>query len=214
MAAMEIFIYPNTSADDDIASDAYDALSSSFQNAVNNTTIPDYQVTIRYDHPDRDTSSRSNFYDSFSFWATWNKSDVGCHLGVSNDIDGGIADGGNSSNPEDDAFVEQKEAVAGAANSSTSGFKNTCIQEAYHTFIDKDKLPSKYFANDHENEHDLGRVNLYGNVSPMASSYTDRGPGDSHDDHGSCSSGYSANGFTTQQTSCTNDSLDITYKDG
>jgi len=52
-------------------------------------------------------------------------------------------------------------------------------------------------------EHKLGKVFGDGNVSPMAASYTSRGPGPDHAGDGSCSSDAQRTGSTQYPSRCT-----------
>jgi len=208
MADMDIFIYPNTTADEPAASLVEDSLDQACSEVIGNTSIEDYNTLIRMDNPgdsssqvDRSPDSRSEFYNEFSQWREDNYSDIGCHIGVSADISGGRADGGNSSNSEDDAFVDQKDAVSEGGEDDSG---NVAIQETFHTFLDKD------LDDNVDNEHELGTITESGSVTPMATGYEYR-----YADEGECSSNRSwAGTYTTSPTSCTNNLLEDTYRDG
>jgi hypothetical protein len=70
----------------------------------------------------------------------------------------GEAEGGNSSNSEDDAFVSAKDAVAGSQIVTTDHFQNTCIREVFYTFIDADLSRVRSLTGSDDDEHSLGEI--------------------------------------------------------
>lgn len=207
MADMDVYLYPNDSNDDSLANDAKGGLTTALDIVIANTKIATYNITIRKDYPQVSDSTRKEFYDSFSSWRVNNKNDIGCHLGVSSSIGGGLADGGNTSNPEDDAFVSPKDAVAGDSGVTTDHFRNTCCQEVFHTFIDKDLPAVQSLTGSDNNEHSLGEVTKQG-VTPMATGYENTYAGE-----GVCSLTQGVSGYTQDPTYCTNQSLEATAED-
>lgn len=212
MADMELFIYPWNTYDDYLVSDATSALQNALDDVIFNTKIGDYNLTTRYDHPASypqtdQINTINEFYTEFKYWRNnvSNYIDVGCHLSVTDEVgSGGAADPGDDGAGQDQAFVTARDAVMGGTGDGY--FQNGCIQEPFHTFIDKG-LPGvdQYYS--YGGEHDLGKVYSSGDVSPMATGYEE-----SHS-RGYCSSGYSQQDYSHGPTYCTEQSLEYTYED-
>ena len=208
MVDMNVYVYPNTSNDDSIADDAKNGLETGLEDVVSNTNIGTYDVTVRYDHPNVADGSYDECYNGFPTWRNNNYPlEDGCHLCISANFDGGRADGGNTSNPEEDAFVSAKDAVAGSHFGSTGNFQNTCLHEVFHTFIDKDLSRVQSLMGPSNSEHSLGEVNDSG-ATPMIVGYRDEYGGE-----GTCSLDQGVSGYTQSPTYCTNQSLEATAED-
>lgn len=115
------------------------------------------------------------------------------------------ADGGNYTlGGAQPAWVDGREAVAGG--SGNKYFENVCIQEVFHSAIDKGLAEVNTRIDN--SEHDLGKVRADGKVTPMTTGYVGDGPAQA----GSCSSTYSKVGYTNFPTSCTEEALEATYQ--
>lgn len=202
---MRVYIYPNTSSDDNLASDVEPVIQSTLDNVINNTSVSSRLVDIDYLHPNRDDSSTSAFYSSWETYVKNNLSRYGCHLCVSTNIASGKAAGGNIFGTSDDAFVSESWAVAGE-KSSTAASKNLWIQEVLHTFINANL--SRY-DQEGSNEHNLGSTDFYEDVTPMAASYEDTAA-----ETGYCADPNWDGGYTTTLTSCTQRGIDATFESG
>lgn len=208
MADMEIYVYPNTTSDDDAAADAKSGLDTAISEIVSNTGIGSYNIDIRYDYPDQPNGDVKTLYDNFSDWRyTYYYQETGAHLCVDGSIDGGLADGGNSSNPESPSWADPKDAVAGTVNAGTAEFQNICTHEVLHTFIDKDLSGVEKYLGKDDTEHELGQETSNG-VTPMATRYRD-----SYAGQGSCDKTSSIAGYKKIVTNCTEESTYNTYKE-
>jgi hypothetical protein len=212
MADMNVYIYPNTSDEDDLARGAYDALSSALANTFDYPPMDidggTYNVEIDYSHPDLNDPDKYTFKNNFEDWTWLNASGDGVHLALSSNWGGGVADSGESA--EGTGWGTEVEAVAGQRNGNVTGhFEGIAIQEAYHPFIDKRLEEIQNMMGPSGDEHSLGCVNDNNRVTPMVTSYQDEG----YDDEGDCSSEGSDYGHTTDPTYCTNRAIHQTYQD-
>lgn len=181
MADMNVFVYPNEPHEDVFARRVADAIGTALDAIVSNTdTIASKYVTVRYEHPGEDVSGRDcdgvsdgdklDFHREFDTYTGCHHPDeIGCHLGVSTNNIGGLADAGHGFGSREGAFVERRNAVTGG---SSEYYENLAIQEMLHTFLDyRIAAPWDVHANDSSHEHDLGTRTEGGLEQPMAPGY-------------------------------------------
>lgn len=205
MADMEVYIYPWKTSDDYLVDDAENALSNAFSVLDNNTTIGSFNTTARHDHPSLNGpySTITGFYNDFDSWRESNHTEVGCHLGITDNVNAsGRGEAGNSSTTN--AFVDDRTSVG--AGDGGAVFDAIVIQEVFHPFINS-HLPIVDDMTSYGGEHDLGKVYSSNDVSPMAARYPDSY------DRGTCWSNYSKSGFSHSPTTCTQDALEATFED-
>lgn len=207
MADMNVYIYPNTSAEDDLAQQAYSALDAALTDTTNyHPDLNTYHLEIDYSHPSLNDPDKRTFKSNLEDWAWMNASGNGCHLALSSNWGGGIADSGEW---DENAFIEEAEAVAGSSSDGGPHFKNICIQEAYHPFIDASLGDVSQITGPNNDEHSLGEVNSSNDVTPMVTSYQD----DGLDGVGRCDDSYNKTGYTVNPTYCTNQAIHQTFQD-
>lgn len=207
MADMNVYLYPNTAYENDLADQAYAALDT----ALSETTsiwleLDTYHLEIDYSHPDLNDPDKSTFKSNFEDWTWLNASGNGTHLAISSSWGGGVADSGEGS---ENAFVEEAEAVVGSASGGGGFFKNGAIQEAYHPFIDARLNDVQSITGPNNDEHSLGEVPSDNNVTPMVTSYVDDGLAGK----GDCNDNYSVYGHNTSPSYCTNKAVYQTFQD-
>lgn len=124
---------------------------------------------------------------------------TGCHMAVSENVSGGLADEGTGVS----AFNEGKKAVCGSFDYD-SRTKQVAMQESLHTFTRWDIIKNTDLID--SNEHDLGTIYSDDDVSPMAAGYA-QGWG-APANNGKCDTGKWASwGRSNQLTSCTVDAI-------
>jgi hypothetical protein len=215
MADMNVYIYPNNTNEDTLASDAESALTIALDEVVSDSIWDEnitYNVDIRYPYPNVPDDNRDIFRGAFALWAVPNVSERGVHLGISGNFDGGWADSG--SGLALNAWFGETTAVAGEVLNPLSrqprdSFKNISIQEAFHPFIDKYISEVGDLLGSDENVHSLGYLDIDNNVSPMATSYISEG----YATDGTCRGGDSVmDGYTTSPSGCTIEAMYHTEK--
>lgn len=190
-----------------------------------------YEYTKSY--PDLQDDSKSEYKDYFEPWLDNTVADkyypdmTGCHYGVASGFDDAGGYAAADSTASSTAFVTSNAMVLGTGSGNTDKIRSFSIQEALHTFISYDVAVdnnlAKSGAKDHE--HDMGIIDKYGDVTPMATTWTacsdySRASNveDHHASHGSglsngCESTYDCDddGFYSQSlTTCTIDAVDYT----
>lgn len=143
---MYIRIYPNTSVEDDYASDLASAAANWARSIVDNTYVEGYDVDVKYNHPNVDTSDRQTYMQEFKSWFKDYedyKYDFGSHIGVSNDIFGGLANAGGS--PFEDTTV-----------CVSTDRVRTSIHEMGHNFTSNNDVVRN--LTDGEGDHALGKI--------------------------------------------------------
>jgi hypothetical protein len=136
MADINVYLYPNTAAEDDLALGASTALTEALDDVIAYTSgdsLDTHSITTKYDHPNLDDPNREEFKSNFENWTWLETSGTGCHLGISSNFDGGLADAGEF---DENAFVTETEAVVGSTSGDDDYFRNVAIQEVFHPFID------------------------------------------------------------------------------
>lgn len=78
-------------------------------------------------------------------------------------------------------------------------FRNTAIHEALHTY-----LRSSLWSG---GEHELGKIDFYNSITPMAAGYADEEP------RGECNQAAVRLGYTTDLTQCTKDKVKATAEE-
>jgi len=204
MADVNVWVYPNTSDEVEIARAANAAIEDALIETVNSTRINSQSVEVIYDYPNVNDPDRETFKSNFEDWTWLNASGNGCHLGVSSNFTAGLADTGEY---DENGFFEETEAVVGSSSGVTDFFKNLAIQETYHTFIDKGLNGVSKHTGPDNNEHSLGQVNGSNEASPMVTSYVDDGLAGK----GTCDGTDSVYGYFQSPTYCTNRSMEVSY---
>ena len=68
MSDINVYLYPNTSAADDLASGAHTAISDALDYVITHTSgdnLDTYSITTKYDHPNLNDPDRSTFKSNF-----------------------------------------------------------------------------------------------------------------------------------------------------
>lgn len=225
---MNVYIYPNNSSDNEAASDAKSVIEDAAQATKRHFRESDetvyYNVEMDTSHPSLSeedwpgiASKKQGVQGGFKAWLNANneKKGIGVYLLIVSSWGGGLAGellGG--------AWENTPAAVAGydapSYNASTydsapirdkERFRNICLQEVFHTFINNpDTLVDK-----EDNEHALGKVAATptgAKQTPMVSSYVGTGLAKK----GKCSRFAKDAGYTTEFTQCTLDATLDTYR--
>jgi hypothetical protein len=234
-----VFLYPNTQTvrddwvrnggtNEPVADELDDGLGTLLSwNAIEYYEV--YEYTREY--PGLQDDTRSEYKDNFRPWLDNSVPDSyypdmsGCHYGIASGFDdaGGYYQGGTSASYT--GFVTSNEMVLGTGSSYTDKIRSFAIQEALHSFISYDVAVNYGYAKSDRNshEHDMGVIDDYGYVTPMATTWTacsdyDRAENstDYHASHGSelsngCDTGNTCSGGYVQDlTNCTIKSVDYT----
>lgn len=221
MAAVNVFVYPNGPDEDSFAERVSGAIETALDAIVSSSdTVESGHVEVRYEHPGEDVSGRDcdgvsdtsvdQFHREFDqYTACHHRDEVGCHLGVSTNNIGGIADDGSNFGSGEGAFVDRRIAVTGG---DTKYYENLAIQELLHTVLDyRIVAPWDVHPGDHGHEHDLGTRTDEGLEQPMATGYY--GENGNHGEEGTCANqNVDLEGYTNEPSRCTIRALDATYK--
>ena len=214
---MNVYIYPNNPDDDSLAKEATSTIQSALESVVTyfGNSGESISAITEYDssHPSLiekpGLSYRSDKAILLTEFRSWVNSqdpvkepDTGLYLLVGSDFDGGLSGGLVGG-----AWKNHPAAVAGKNNAGMAHFKNICIQEVLHAFIDN---PDEILDG---NEHRFGEVvpsetSSGGKQTPMVTSYVD----DGLDGEGNCDRTGENPGYTTELTTCTKDILLETYR--
>lgn len=208
MADINVYLYPNTSEADSLATAASSAISDALDIVITHTSgdsLDTYSITTEYDHPNLDDPDRSTFRDNFQDWTWLNASGDGCHLGISTNFNGGVADSGSY---DENAFAAEAEAVVGSTSGDDALYRNLAIQEAFHPFIDSSLSGVESMLGSDNNEHSLGEIDTYADKTPMVTTYYD----DGYASNGDCGRSEQPDGKTTSPTDCTSEAFEISFE--
>ncbi|UPV99805.1 hypothetical protein M0R88_14955 [Halorussus gelatinilyticus] len=207
MADINVYLYPNTSSADYLADAAYTALSDALDDVITYTpgdSLGTYSITTKYDHPNLSDPDRSTFKSNFEDWAWLETSGTGCHLGISTNFNGGLADSGEW---DENAFATETEAVVGSSTGDGAHYRNVAIQETFHPFIDSSISSVKSMLGPDNNEHSLGEIDYNADTTPMVTTYYDKG----YASNGGCGHSVNPDGKTTAPTNCTCEAFEISF---
>lgn len=209
--SMNVYLYPNDNSADSLAGDAQAAIASALGSTMeyfadNHNVNISINTSLDKSHPSLNEEPFSEYRPDkftvmvdFDRWLTKNdKSDrTGAHLLIVTSWDGGIAQPGLGG-----AWQNSAVAVAGEHDDGTDHFKNICVQEVYHKFLNAN---GEYA----ENEHALGKVKSNpSRQTPMVTSYVDEGL----DAEGTCNSTGGGSGYTLELTNCAQEATLRTYQ--
>lgn len=220
---MNVYIYPDKPADDNLASDALDALDTATSQTMDYFIKKGEDIgrfiSVRKDYPEVVTDTRvgpgpedpyiqekSAILRDFRIWRGNNdRVETGVHLLVT-DIPNGLG-GGLSAGYLGGAWRNGPNAIATKTpRQNTPYFKSLCIHECYHLFINIGLRLGPGLGSD----HNLGYVNPNtGKQTPMLNGYWGEGP----DTKGNCSNTTNQDPpYSLQLSRCALDSTLYSYR--
>lgn len=194
--------------------EAVNALDSAMSTLLSENAIEYYEV-YKYEgpetYPNLPDGSRSTYRTEFEDYLENTIDDSyypglnGVHFGVANGFDD--AGGGRTgTTASDTGFLEAHWMVLGTASDDASRIKSFSIQEPLHSFISYDVAVDYGYAEpgSTSHEHDPGKIDGSGSVTPMLTTWTNCGVRSDHSDHASCNPDNSCAGTYSQDlTNCT-----------
>lgn len=225
-AGAVVYFYPNETSVDEWVYDgqnqeAVTALDGAMSTLLSENAI-DYYEIYRYEgphaYPDLPDGSRSTYKDEFEPYLEDTIDDDyypglnGVHFGVADGFDdaGGGATGTTAT---DTGFFEAHWMVLGTESGNTSRIESFSIQEPLHSFISYDVAVDYGYAEPGStaHEHDPGKIDSSGSVTPMLTTWTNCGVRSDHSDHASCDPDNSCDGTYSQTlTYCTVNAVKVT----
>ena len=215
--SMNVYIYPNEPADDGLARDAAEALDAATNQTMdyfsNNGENIGRSINIRDDYPEVVTDEsgppgpertyiqkKDEIIKDFRLWRRDNnRQQTGVHLLVTDIPDG--EGGGLSTGYFGGAWRNPPNAIATkTSEQSISNFKNLCIHECYHLFINIGSVVVG--AGGARADHVLGEVLSdgpdAGKITPMLNGYYDQG----FAAKGECDNTGGKNGYSMTLSDC------------